>query len=391
MGVSSLVDTKDKFSVMSFRKAKIISALIAIIFLIIVITVGLICHHTLLSPLPITQSITVKVYPQTGIEALAEQLESRGLIQFPAIFIQTARLTNKAARLRYGEYRVHPGQSAWQLLNQIIMGEDLVKHRIIFIEGWTFERMKTALFQNPNLRHTFARKCNSEIMRELDVPYSHPEGLFFPDTYQFVWGNTDIDILKQAYDNMQIFLNEQWSQRAKKLPYKNVYQALIVASLIEKETAIPKERSMIAAVILRRLQMRMRLQIDPTVLFGLKKSYGSPITKQDLKQKTPYNTYVIYGLPPTPIDMPSGASIIAALHPANIKALYYVSRGDGTHQFSVNYRAHLAAVNRYQEPIRRAEQTQEITIKIPLYIRDSSLTTFGHFILQSIGMAHELP
>jgi len=371
-------------------KARVIMAVAAIFVLAVMIAIVLTWYRTLFSPLPMTQSMTIKVYPQTGIDALANDMHQRGLIEFPRILIKAARWSKKASQLKFGEYRIEPGQSAWQVLDQIIAGKGMVKHRITFIEGWTFARMKKALNDDPNIRHTLANKTDAQIMSTMHSSYSHPEGLFFPDTYQFVWGNRDVDILQHSYDKMQRFLSSQWRTRAKRLPYRDAYQALIVASLIEKETAVASERPKVAAVIVRRLKVRMRLQVDPTVLYGLNKPYGAPITKKDLRTKTPYNTYMVYGLPPTPIDMPSAASIKASMHPANIKALYYVSKGDGTHQFSMNYRAHLAAVKAFQEPLRLARKQREITIVIPLSMPSKTAATVGHFILEAIGIVHDV-
>jgi len=306
-------------------------------------------HRTLYEPMLLNKgSLTIKVYPGNTVHDLAKTLYSQRLITHPHIFVFAARISGKAKRLRFGEYLVIPGMSASSLLSNMVSGQGLVKHQITFVEGWTFKEVMTALAADPNLFHRLKDKTDAQVMSAIGHPGRHPEGLFLPETYTFIWGNTDIEILEHAYRRMQNYLTEQWQQRAANLPYKTAYNALIVASLVEKETSVDSERSVIASVILHRLQKRMRLQVDPTVLYGLKKPYGTPITRSDLKSKTPYNTYVNYGLPPTPIDMPSKASIYAALHPAKTDYLYYVATGDGRHVFSTNYQQHLRAVKKYR-------------------------------------------
>ena len=295
------------------------------------------------------KATSVIVQPGSTIHDLADQLDRRGLITHPGVFVFDARISGDAKRLRYGEYRILPGMSASQLLSNIISGKGVVKYQITFVEGWTFRDIKNMLREDNHIRHLFKDKNNKEIMSMLTHPQQHPEGRFFPDTYTYTWGNSDLEILQHAYQRMQAFLFEQWGQRANDLLYKDAYQALIVASLIEKETSVSNERPIIAGVILNRIKKGMRLQVDPTVLYGLEKPYGTVITKEDLHSKTLYNTYQVFGLPPTPIGMPSGASIIAALHPINTPYLYYVARGDGSHVFSATYRQHLKAVRRYRE------------------------------------------
>ncbi len=307
-------------------------------------------HRTMHAPLLIRgEATSVKVYPGSTIYDLADRLHQRNIIAHPNMLIFVARMSGDAKKLRFGEYRITPGMSASQLLSNIVTGKGFVKYQITFVEGWTFQDIKNLLQQDTRIRHQLKGKTNKEIMRMLRHPDQHPEGRFFPDTYAFTWRNTDLGILQHAYLRMQTFLSEQWKDRADDLPYKDAYQALIVASLIEKETSLADERPIVAGVILHRLKKHMRLQVDPTVLYGLKKSYGTVITKRDLRSNTAYNTYRVDGLPPTPIDMPSAASIIAALHPANTPYLYYVARGDGSHKFSTTYRQHLKAVRQYRE------------------------------------------
>ena len=303
-------------------------------------------HTPFQSEKTIYQVITIKVPLGTGIRSLAKSLHERGLLKHSQFFIWLAQITRDASLLKAGEYEITSSITPLELLNNVVAGK--VKQRsITFIEGWTFREMKQVLEENPYIQHNIHNLNNQQILKKIDCSYQHPEGLFFPDTYSFTLGDTDIKILHQAYHRMQTILNEAWQKRAANLPYKTPYQVLIVASLIEKETALPEERPKIAGVILRRLNKRMALQVDPTVLYGLDYSYKSPITKEDLMSKTPYNTYQHYGLPPTPIDMPSRASILAALRPASESALYYVVCGNGSHIFSATYKEHKKAIKKY--------------------------------------------
>ena len=306
-------------------------------------------HRTMYAPMLVRQANeSVKIYPGNTIHNLAKKLYKKQLITHPHIFVFAARVSGNMRKLRFGEYHITPGMSANVLLKNITQGRGLVKHQITLVEGWTFQKMMRVIDNDPNLFHRLTGKNNAEIMDILGYPGRHPEGLFLPETYTFMWGNTDIELLQHAYERMQTYLAKQWPARAPGLPYASAYEALIVASLIEKETSVDDERPIIASVILHRLKKRMRLQVDPTVLYGLNKSHGTPITRDDLNSKTPYNTYQIYGLPPTPIDIPSKMSIYAALHPADTKYLYYVSTGDGSHIFSSTYEEHLRAVKKYR-------------------------------------------
>ena len=291
-------------------------------------------------------SVTIKVPSGTDVHYLAKQLKQAGLLKHSRLFVLLARVNGDARRLKVGEYKITTEMSASDLLANIVAGK-VIQRSILFVEGWTFRDLKETLDESSHIKHEIKNLTNAEIMAKLGHPDQHPEGLFFPDTYFFTWGDSDLTILKQAYQRMQAVLTTQWQQRASHLPYKNSYQALIVASLIEKETGLDNERAKVAGVILLRLKKWMRLQVDPTVLYGLGRPYSSTITKQDLALATPYNTYQRYGLPPTPIDMPGEASIAAALHPEMGDVLYYVSRGDGSHQFSATYKEHRQAVEKY--------------------------------------------
>ncbi|AJC50660.1 endolytic transglycosylase MltG [Coxiella endosymbiont of Amblyomma americanum] len=292
-------------------------------------------------------TITIKVPSGTGIRYLAHLLLKHSLIKNKGIFILCTRFMENTPLLKTGEYQITKTTTLRKLLNDIVTG-NTKQRSITFIEGWTFHQVRKTLKENSYIRHTINKLSDQKIMEKLG-DNRYPEGLFFPDTYFFTWRDTDLQILHRAYDRMQMILKKIWKNREKGLPYKNSYQALIVASLIEKEATLPKEHAKISGVILRRLKKSMLLQIDPTVLYGLGLPYNNPITKKDLTFYTPYNTYRNHGLPPTPIDMPSYRSIWAALNPDLRSAdLYYVARGDGGHEFSVTYQSHLTAVRKYQ-------------------------------------------
>jgi len=323
--------------------------ILAVLIIGVLIWFIFVWYRTLYAPMQVAQNNeAIRVYPGDRIGDLAQSLYKKNLIAHPYIFAFAMRIKGDAEKLHFGEYKITLGMSASSLLEHVVANRGMVKHRITFVEGWTFKEVIQALESDPNLIHCLKGKTNSEIMEILGYSNRRPEGLFLPETYTFIWGNTDVDILHHAYRYMQDYLAEQWKHRAPKLYYQSAYQALIVASLIEKETSLGYERPIIASVILHRLRKRIRLQVDPTVLYGLNKPYDMPILRRDLFSKTPYNTYQVDGLPPTPIDIPGRVSINAALHPAKTNYLYYMSAGDGHHVFSKTYRKHLLAVNRYR-------------------------------------------
>ncbi len=251
-------------------------------------------------------------------------------------------------KLKAGEYTLDPGMTITDLLALFVSGKTR-QYAITFPEGFTFRQIRQRLESNENLQHPLKTMTVDEILQKLHSPYSHPEGLFFPETYFFEKGSTDYAVLKRAYQKMQKVLRQEWRGRQNGLPLETPYQALILASIVEKETAKPSERTIIAGVFIRRLQKGMLLQTDPTVIYGMGDRYQGNIRRQDLKRPTPYNTYVIKGLPPTPIAMPGREAIHAVLHPAAGNSLYFVAKGDGSHVFSATLREHVNAVNRYQK------------------------------------------
>ncbi len=291
--------------------------------------------------------ITYDLKPGTTIRRVAQELSSQGVIKKPVLLRLMARWSGQASQLKAGEYRLSPGITPSQLL-EILTSARVVQHAMTIIEGWTFKQLLAAVRRHENLTQTLEGVEDDQIMPRLGLQGIHPEGRFYPDTYHFPKGTTDVEFLLRAYRRMEAFLQAAWEKRDKDLPLDSPYQALILASIIEKETGIATERGMIAGVFIRRLKKGMRLQTDPTVIYGMGEAYDGNIRRRDLSADTPYNTYVHMGLTPTPIAMPSGAAIEAALHPADGNALYFVATGDGGHHFSDTLEAHNKAVRKYQ-------------------------------------------
>ena len=257
------------------------------------------------------------------------------------------RFNLREQALHSGEYRVVPGNTALDLLSLWRRGE-VVQYSLTLVEGWSFRQLRSALQRETRLEQQLAELSDTQLMERLGLPGLNPEGRFFPDTYRFVRGMSDLDLLKQAHVRLEQVLAEEWAARADGLPYKEPYEALIMASMIEKETGVPEERGEIAGVFIRRLRIGMRLQTDPTVIYGMGERYNGRITRADLRTPTPYNTYTIDGMPPTPIALVGREAINAALNPAEGTSLYFVARGDGSHVFSNTLEQHNRAVREYQ-------------------------------------------
>lgn len=302
-------------------------------------------------PISHTQKPLVFVIPQGATtEQIADILKTQGTPRFTYYFLAIAKWSGHLKQIKAGEYQIAPEATLQQLIEKLAKGQ-IWLHKITFPEGWTFEQFIHLLATEPRLSHTLSNQNNENIMALIGHPGEHPEGLFYPDTYLFSLGTKDTQILRASYNLMQKKLAQAWATRAPNLPCKTPYEALVVASLIERETALPHERSMVAGVILHRLRIGMRLQIDATVLYGLSNKNHHTLNKTDLTTDTAYNTYTRTGLPPTPIAMPSITSIQAALHPAFETALYYVAKGDGSHShvFSDTLEAHQVAVKAYRK------------------------------------------
>ncbi|MDC9728144.1 MAG: endolytic transglycosylase MltG [Methyloprofundus sp.] len=262
-----------------------------------------------------------------------------------------ARSEGLGTHLQVGEYKLAVGLTPLAFLQQLSEGK-VIKRSLTFPEGWTFKQIRQVLAENEYLVHSIKGLTDLDVLKKIGSQRTHPEGLFFPDTYQFTKNTNDIAILKRAYQKMQTVLQTQWQQKEQGLPLKTPYEALILASIVEKETGVASERPAIAGVFTRRLKIGMRLQTDPTVIYGMGERYKGNIQRKDLSALTAYNTYRINGLPPTPIAMPGKEAIYAALHPAQGNSLYFVANGDGSHIFSATLRQHNNAVNQYQRKRR---------------------------------------
>lgn len=290
---------------------------------------------------------TINVTPGTHLRSLSTMLEREGVIGNAQVFWLLGRVTGKAGTLKVGVYTLDKPLTPLQLYAKIERG-DVSQALVQFIEGWNWREVRAVLAAQTLLKNDSANMSDAELMQAIGADETHPEGLLFPDTYFFAPHTSDINVLRRAYRLQREKLMAAWDDRAPGLPYRSPYEALIMASIVEKETGAAFERSRIAGVFLNRLKRGMRLQTDPTVIYGLGERFDGNLRKADLLRDTPYNTYTRAGLPPTPIAMPSEAAIRAALNPATTDALYFVARGDGTHVFSDNLNAHNRAVNRYQ-------------------------------------------
>ena len=282
-----------------------------------------------------------------SLKSLSQQLATEGLLAEPYSFWILGRLLGKATTIQAGNYRVEAPITPAELLAKLAAG-DVMPVDMVFVEGSTFRQWLAQMKQNALLRATLQGKSEAEIRALVGVGEPFLEGLFFPDKYQFVAGYADVDLLKRAHAAMRKRLAEAWEGRAPGLPYATPLQALTLASIIEKETGRAEERPVIASVFVNRLRKGMRLQTDPTVIYGMGTGFDGNIRKKDLSADTPWNTYTRDGLPPTPIAMPGAASLSAAMHPDQTDFLYFVGKGDGTHQFSRTLEEHNRAVAKYQ-------------------------------------------
>lgn len=289
----------------------------------------------------------LNVTPGTNLRSLSTMLKREGVIGNAQVFWLLGRVLGKGSKLKLGVYTLDKPLTPLELFAKLERGE--VSQAIIqFIEGKNWREVRAALAAQPLLKNDSAAMSDAELMRAIGAAESHPEGLLFPDTYFYMPHSSDLDVLRRAYQLQREKLQAAWALRAPGLPYRTPYEALIMASIVEKETGAAFERPEIAGVFINRLRLGMRLQTDPTVIYGLGERFDGNLRRTDLQRDTPYNTYTRAGLPPTPIAMPSEAAIRAALNPAKTQALYFVARGNGTHVFSSTLDAHNRAVNRYQ-------------------------------------------
>ncbi len=303
------------------------------------------------SPLPVNEAVTVSVRDGDTAGTVAARLADAGLLKRPRLLRWSTQLYGLAGSLKVGEYRVWPGDTPQRLMLRIVGGE-VVPYRFRIVEGTRIATVLAGLRAESKLVDTLDKVTAENLMRVLGIETAtgadHAEGWFFPDTYHFVAGDTDRDLLLRAHLKMREELELAWVSRGADLPYPTPYDVLIVASIIEKETGRPADRNDVSQVIAARIRTNMRLQVDPTVIYGLGAAFDGNLTRAHLKQPTPYNTYVHKGLPPTPIALPGREALQAAVHPSGAPYLYFVSRGDGSSQFSTTLEEHLVAVNKYQ-------------------------------------------
>ena len=304
-------------------------------------------NSVLEQPLHVTQERLLDVPNGTNPNRMFYSMEREGLLD-DAVWLRLYWRFNMAGTpLKTGEYRLAPGMTVEDLFDAWRRA-DVVQYNLTLVEGWTFRQVRSAIAKHEKLKHTLDGLSDSEVMDQLGHTGVFPEGRFFPDTYRFVRGMSDAELLQQAYMRLDDVLAKEWAERTTDLPYRDPYQALIMASLVEKETGIPQERGQIAGVFVRRLRLGMMLQTDPTVIYGMGERYNGRITRADLREPTPYNTYTMTGLPPTPIAMVGREAIHAALNPSDGTSLYFVARGDGSHVFSDDLDDHNSAVREFQ-------------------------------------------
>ena len=326
---------------------RLIKIIFVVVFFVVVALIAWMFNYakTSLKLAPTAQEISIK--PKSGLKSIANQLLEQGVLNSAWPFVLLVKMSGKETYLQAGDYTLNKNITPYQLMLSLNHGK-ATQGNITFIEGKTFKQMREKLAKNEAIEATITQLSDAQIMQSVGSGEDHAEGLFFPDTFYFDRGTPDTVILKRAYDIMQTKLDGAWQNRAPNLPYKNSYEALIMASIVEKETGKASERPMIAGVFINRLKIDMRLQTDPTVIYGMGDSYNGNIRRKDLLKDTIYNTYTRYGLPPTPIAMPGLASINATLHPESTKYLYFVGKGDGSHAFSATLNEHNRAVAQYQ-------------------------------------------
>ena len=318
-------------------------------------------NNVLGSPLAVSaEGDLFEIAPGSALTTIANELSERQILQNPRIFRWYAQLKGYAGSIRAGEYRIESGTTARGLLDKFVSG-DVQLYSFTVVEGWTYREMIAALARHPAVEQTITVEDWPRLFDSFMTSATHPEGMFLPETYLFPKRTRDVDILTQAFELLQETLDAEWQKRDEGLPLGDPYEALILASIIEKETARADERVRISGVFVRRLQKRMRLQTDPTVIYGIGESFDGNLTRRDLQTDTPYNTYTRAGLPPTPIALPGEAAIHAALHPAPGNALYFVATGlgDGSHTFSESKEQHDAAVKAYLARQRAARNKSQ--------------------------------
>lgn len=331
-----------------FLRSKVLGVLIGLIVagaLSCVLALGIVVRY-LDKPLDLSSPEIITIAPGSSLHHIARDLAEAGYLEWPRVFVAWVRWQGQDRAIRSGEYELLPASTPRDLLALLMSGRN-VQYPVTLIEGWTVRQVLDALWQRDTINATLQEMSDEEILAALQSPFPALEGTLFPDTYFHTRGTSDLAILQRASQRLQQVLEQEWTARAVGLPYEDSWQALIMASIIERESGYVDEKQDISGVFVRRLQTGMRLQSDPTVIYGMGDEYQGVIRRSDLNTTTPYNTYRINGLPPTPIAISGRDSIHASLQPREGTALYFVSRGDGTHQFSDTLQEHNAAVRRY--------------------------------------------
>jgi UPF0755 protein len=317
-------------------------------------------HSYLDRPLALNAPQIFEIPAGSSLSSVARDLERQGVLQHPKWFVLYGRLSKQSSRLRAGEYSLEPGITPRELLSRFVAG-DVLMHSLTVIEGWTYRQMLSAMYAHPALKIETEGMELSRIAARLDLPEASPEGWFLPETYRFPRGTSDLELLAQGALAMSQALEQAWAGRASDTVLETPYQALILASIVEKETGLASERARISGVMHRRLRRGMRLQTDPTVIYGLGASFDGNLRRADLERDTPFNTYTRKGLPPTPIALPGKAALLAAVNPADGDELFFVASGDGdgSHVFSVTLEEHNQAVARYVEKLRAQREAKQ--------------------------------
>jgi UPF0755 protein len=332
-----------------------LAAIVALAALLALLTGWVVLDRWLSSPLAIgPEAVRIEIPRGQPLAETAREMERRGVLRHARWLAAYAAATGADARIRAGEYDVPPGTTPRTLL-ELLQSGAVVQHSVTIVEGWTFRELRKALERSRELRNTLAGEDDAAVMMALGEPGRPPEGLFFPDTYLFGKGTSDLDILRQARERMKREVDRAWDVRESGLPIDDPYEALILASIVEKETALASERARIAGVFTERLRKGMRLQTDPTVIYGLGPAFDGNLRRADLERDGPYNTYTRVGLPPTPIALPGASALAAATQPDERGEFYFVATGeaDGSHAFSRTLAEHEKAVAAYLERYRK--------------------------------------
>ncbi len=326
---------------------KLVMRILALLGIVMVL-LGLFVYYAYSRPTLPSTPYTFTIKSGSSVASAARQLQEAHVIQHERLFVILVRIMGQSARIKSGRYTLEHAISPRELVTLLARGAS-TQRQITAIEGWTFRQFRAVLNASPDLKHDSLALTDAELLLRIGAEYDYPEGLFFPDTYAFEAGSSDLVVLKRAYQTMQKRLQTAWDNRDPDLPLQTPYQALILASIVEKETGAARDRDMIAGVFTNRLRHGMRLQTDPSVIYGLGPNFDGNLRKVDLLTDTIYNTYTRAGLTPTPISLPGAAALQAALHPAPTTAVYFVARGDGGSEFSSNLAEHNRAVNRFQK------------------------------------------